>query len=133
MSPRGRGERDLATLLRTLQPRLEEGEWVFVTVDGLPTGIAALATFQESEGLSAVVRREDADAQGLSYELVTAWISLTVHSALDAVGLTAAMSTRLADAGISANVVAARHHDHLFVPFSRAEEALRLVRGLREE
>jgi len=116
-----------------MQPRLEDGEWVFVTVDPVAAGVRELATFREAEGVSAVVSRKDADAHAWTYGLVTAWISLSVHSALDAVGLTAAVSARLAEAGISANVVAARHHDHLFVPVSRAEEALGLLRDLGRE
>lgn len=130
MTTAGFGERDLPTLLRTMRPRLEDGEWVFVTVEPASAGVRALATFHEAEGLSAVVSREDADAHAWTYDLVTAWISLTVHSALDAVGLTAAVSARLAEANISGNVVAARHHDHLFVPLSRAAEALDLLRDL---
>ncbi|MGB7448710.1 MAG: ACT domain-containing protein [Ornithinimicrobium sp.] len=130
MTSPGAGEHDLKTLLRTMQPRLESGEWVFVTVDDVPDDVEALATFRETEGLSAVIRRESADAHHLPYDLVAAWISLTVHSALDAVGLTAAVSAQLTAADISANVVAARHHDHLFVPLSRAVEAVQILEDL---
>ena len=122
-------ERDLGRLLRGLRPHLQDGEWVFVTAPRpLPGG--ALASFAEPEGLSLVVRREQADAAGLPYDLVTAWITLTVHSALDAVGLTAAVAGQLTEAGISCNVVAALQHDHLFVPHSRAREALVLLEQL---
>jgi len=129
----GAGEHDLATLLRTMRPRREGGEWVFVTLEEVPAGVRALATFQEAEGLSAVVRRDDADAHAWAYDLVTAWVSLTVHSALDAVGLTAALSAALAEAGISANVIAARHHDHVFVPLPQADEAVELLHRLGAE
>ena len=51
-------------------------------------------------------------------------ITLTVHSSLEAVGLTAAIATELAGLGISANVVAAYYHDHVFVPCAQAEQAV---------
>jgi hypothetical protein len=70
-------------------------------------------TFTEEEGLTVILSQEEADAAGLAYDLATEWITLTVHSALDGVGLTAAVSEALAGAGISCNVAAAAHHDHL--------------------
>lgn len=130
MSQDRTGERDLNTLLQSLEPRLENGEWVFVTVDTVPDGITPLATFLEAGGQSLLVRRGEAEAAGLSYDFIGAWISLTVHSALDAVGLTAAVAGQLASAGISCNVVAARNHDHLFVPYEDAQRALGLIEKL---
>jgi hypothetical protein len=124
------GERNLNRLLQSLEPRLNKGDWVFVTVDLVPVSITPLATFRESEGLSLLVRRDEADAAGLPYDFIGAWISLTVHSALDAVGLTAAVAAQLATADISCNVVATRHHDHLFVPHEQAERALGLIEQL---
>jgi len=123
-------ERDLALLLGGLRPELRDGEWVFVTAGRPPDGVEPLASFAEDEGLSLVVRREQADAAGLPYDGVLAWIALTVHSALDAVGLTAAVAGQLAAAGISCNVIAARYHDHLLVPHVRAHEALDLLQQL---
>jgi uncharacterized protein len=124
------GERDLNTLLQSLEPRLEDGEWVFVTADVVPDGMTPLATFLEVEGQSLLVRRDEADTAGLPYDFIGAWISLTVHSALDAVGLTAAVAGQLSAAGISCNVVAARNHDHFFVPYERAQHALGLIEQL---
>ena len=111
------GERDLRTLLGSMEPVLRPGAFVFVVVpdDALLDALAPEATIRESEGLTAVVRREHADALGLPYDYIAAWITLRVHSALDAVGLTAAVSTALADADISCNVIAGYHHDHLLV------------------
>jgi uncharacterized protein len=114
------GERDLRRLIEDMAPDLHPGEYVFLA--GEAPG--AVATVREPEGPSAVVARAEADAAGLEYEFVAAWITLTVHSALDAVGLTAEVAARLADAGISCNVVAGARHDHLFVPADRAAEAL---------
>ena len=84
----------------------------------------------EPEGTSIVVTQDDADASGLAYQYVAAWITLRIHSALDAVGLTAAISTHLARNGISCNVVAGYHHDHLFVAIEDADRALESLRGL---
>jgi hypothetical protein len=77
--------------------------------------------------LSIVVSQQDADDLGLEYEFVAAWIVLRVHSALDAVGLTAAVSSRLAEDGISCNVIAGLRHDHLLVPVDRARDALQAL------
>ena len=84
----------------------------------------AQASVVEPEGLSLVVCQEDADRLGLRYDFVARWIMLTVHSSLSAVGLTAAVSAALAEVGISCNVIAGRHHDHLLVPAARADDAL---------
>jgi uncharacterized protein len=122
-------ERNLDQLLATMEPVIVPGEFVFVSVSE-GTIPDALATVYEPEGVTHVLRRHHADALGHHYEFVAAWIMLTVHSALDAVGLTAAVSGVLADAGISCNVIAGLHHDHLLVPTDRADESLRLLRSL---
>lgn len=128
----GAGERDLEALLRSLSPRLQDGEWVFVTAQAAPPGVVPLATFVETEGTSLVVTREQADAAGLSYDFVGTWISLTARSALDAVGLTAAVAGKLAAAGVSCNVIVAFHHDHLFVAHGQAQYALVLLEQLAD-
>ncbi|MET9438591.1 ACT domain-containing protein [Streptomyces sp. NPDC006551] len=126
-------ERDLTRLVAGMRPELNPGRYVFVTVDGpAPAGLAPVATVAEREGLTLVVRQEEADRAGLAYDYVAGWITLRVHSALDAVGLTAAVARALADAGLSCNVVAGFHHDHLFVEQARAEESLAVLRGLSE-
>ncbi|MEU9121506.1 ACT domain-containing protein [Streptomyces sp. NPDC048506] len=127
------GERDLQVLLRGMRPELHDGRYVFTTVPGaVPAGLAPVVTVAEPEGLTLVVRQEEADRQGLDYDYLAAWITLRVHSALDAVGLTAAVATALADAGLSCNVVAGFHHDHLFVPHAAADEVLRRLGALAE-
>jgi ribosomal protein S18 acetylase RimI-like enzyme len=123
---------ELATLLRTLSPRLNPGSYVFASVDAtVPRGADAVVTVQEDEGLTVVLPRERADGLGLRYDYVAAWITLEVRSALEAVGLTAAVSRALAAADISANVVAGVHHDHVFVPHHEADRALEVLAGLR--
>jgi len=128
------GERDLRRLLDTMRPELNPGRYVFTTVDGpMPAGLTPVVTVAEDEGLTLVLSQEQADAAGLSYDYVAGWITLRVHSALDAVGLTAAVARELAErGGLSCNVVAGFHHDHLFVPFERAAEAVALLVELAE-
>ena len=123
------GETDLVLLLRYLEPRLDDGEVVFVSTVQ-PLDVPARAVLHEDEGITHVVARADADRLGLTYDFVGAWITLAVSSALDAVGLTAAVATALADAGISANVLAGYHHDHLVVPHARAADAVAVLKRL---
>lgn len=125
------GVGDLEELLLTMRPEARNGEFVFVTADA--DGFTPEAMIREDEGTTLVLRRADADAAGLSYEFVAAWITLTVHSDLAAVGLTAAFSTALADAGISCNVLAGFHHDHLLVPADRRDDALEVLAALSEQ
>lgn len=125
------GERDLRNLLKGMRPELNPGRYVFATVEGgVPTGVSPVVTVSEQEGLTLVARLEEADAAGLAYDYVAGWITLRVHSALAAVGLTAAVAQELADAGLSCNVVAGFRHDHLFVPYERAQEAVGLLDDL---
>lgn len=125
------GERDLRTLLSGMRPELNPGRYVFTTVDGaIPPGVTPVVTVAEREALTLVVPLEEADAAGLAHDYVAGWITLRVHSALEAVGLTAAVAQELAIAGLSCNVVAGFHHDHLFVPHERAEEAVALLQDL---
>ncbi|MBB4893631.1 hypothetical protein FHS39_002662 [Streptomyces olivoverticillatus] len=125
------GERDLRKLLGSMRPHLDPGRFVYAVVDGgVPEGVRPVVTVAEEEGLTLVVRQEDADAAGLEYSYVAGRITLRVHSALEAVGLTAAVAQALAEAGLSCNVVAGFHHDHLFVPYERAAEAVGLLERL---
>jgi len=128
------GETDLTALLASMQPELQEGLFVFAAVrqdDPMPAGILPIMTFRESEGLTLVLPKAEADRAGLVGDFPCRWIALAVHSALHAVGLLAAITRSLADAGISVNAVSAFHHDHLFVPEARAEEAVALLTSLR--
>jgi hypothetical protein len=126
------GETSLTTLLRSMSPQLNAGEYVFCTLrDGrLPSGLEVLGSFREQEGLTVIVDRATAECAGLSFDYVAAWITLNVHSALEAVGLTAAFATALGKAGISCNVIAGYYHDHLFVGLADAERAMHVLRDL---
>lgn len=125
------GERNLGVLLRTMEPRLAPGDYVFRTFlhgEGPPPG--AIGTFREAEGWSAILRLDTVDPEGRSGAGSFRLITLEVHSSLQAVGLLAAVSTALARAGIACNVVSAFYHDHLFVPAAAAERALAVLRTL---
>lgn len=127
------GITELGQLLASLQPELQDGEYVFCTVDGPHSEyvhLDPLATFREAEGLTLVLREAAAREAGLPFEGTFRRITLTVHSSLHAVGLTAAVAGRLTEDGISANVVAAYHHDHVFVPSERAVEAMTVLEAL---
>jgi hypothetical protein len=122
-------ERDLARLIAGMAPRLDPAPWVFVAAPApLPGGLMAV---REDEAVTSVVSPEQARAAGLADGPVFRRITLTVQSSLEAVGLTAAVATALAAEGIAANVVAAFHHDHVFVPAERAEDALACLKRLR--
>lgn len=126
-------QNDLAAQLAQLSPRLNAGEFVFLTLkEHLPAMVRPLAYFHEWEGESVVMRVEQAETIGLKYGSSYAWITLDVNSALESVGLTAAVTGALAKAGIPCNVIAAFHHDHLFVPFADRERALDILKHLQE-
>ena len=125
--------RDPQAMIAQMSPLLDEVRWCFVTVSDPGQAIElmprALATFREEEGLSLIVPADaahDAELAAAPYSRII----LQVHSALDGVGLTAAVSSALADAGIACNVVAAFHHDHIFVPDEAAGQALAILERL---
>jgi uncharacterized protein len=125
------GITDLGRMLATLDPTVREGEFVYATfATDPPAALDAEATIREQEGITLVLRRETADAAGIGYEFVASWITLTVHSSLAAVGLTAAFSAALSDAGISCNVLAGFHHDHILVPSAQRDTALAALQEL---
>lgn len=123
------GVRDLAQLLRRLEPVRRPGDFVVVSTTS-ENSLPALATVDETEGTTLVLERHEADAFRLGHTGTFAWITLTVHSSLEAVGLTAAVATALADRDIPCNVLAGFHHDHLLVPSERADEAIAALREL---
>lgn len=121
------GITELEQLLKSMQPQLVDSEFVFCTVSGALVDYVSLnpvATFIEAEGLTLVLEKSVAQNAGLQFEGTFSQITLTVHSSLEAVGLTAAVSAKLADKGISANVIAAYYHDHIFVQSAKAQVAL---------
>lgn len=123
-------EHDLGRMLAGLEPQLRPGTYVFARTDAVPEGLRPAVTVAEDEGLTVVCTREQAEAAGWESGFTAAWITLRVHSALEAVGLTATVSAALADAGLACNVVAGYHHDHLFVSAGEGERAVALLRRL---
>jgi hypothetical protein len=107
-----------------MQPVLQRGEYVFCTASTIPSGIDALCFFREREGWTLILSRAEADQRQLTYDGTWAWITMTIHSSLQAVGFMAAIARTLADAGISCNAVSAYYHDHLFVQYTKAEQAM---------
>lgn len=126
------GEQNLALLLKGMAPILNEGDYVFCAIDDLQSVNAdeLLLTFREKEAITIITRKEVADNNNLTYFSVMAWITLSVHSSLEAVGLTAAFSAALANEGISCNVVAGFYHDHIFVSKKDAERAVAVLAQL---
>ena len=125
----------LTQLLATLMPKRTEGVYIYTTVPAEQEirDIPVVGLFQESEGVTLIVSEAFAQTNALPILFRAAWITLTVQSDLAAVGLTAAVSAVLADAGIACNVVAAAYHDHLFVPLERADDALHCLQMLQEK
>lgn len=126
------GETNLAWMLASLDVERRDGSFTFVTGDHPSLGGHAVATIVEAEGMTTVVDVDVARAAGLAVDFEAAWLTLTVASALEAVGLTAAFSSALADAGIACNVLAGFHHDHLLVPIDRVDEAVAVLRSLSD-
>jgi len=126
------GITNLSQLLKHMQPALNNGEYVFCTVDDISNIDVKhiVALFKEAEATTIILPKQLADKMQLPYTYVAAWITLHVHSSLEATGLTAAFSTALANAGISCNVVAAYYHDHIFIPYNDAAKAMEVLTAL---
>jgi uncharacterized protein len=124
---------DLALLLASMRPELHPGTWAWCALPpGTATdGLDAVATMREAEATTVVVDERQARARGWPVAFRSAWITLTVHSDLAAVGLTAAFARALGEAGIACNVIAGVHHDHLFVPVARADDAMAALQKLQ--
>lgn len=130
------GESDLRRLLASMTPRLLPGAYLFATLKSgvpIPAGLEPVMQFREREGLTLIVTEEGAKASGLAGTFRCRMITLDIHSSLEAVGFLAAITARLAAAGMGVNPVSAFYHDHLFVPAERAEEALDILRRLAAE
>ena len=121
-------ETNLTILLRTMEPELFPEPYGFAVWDGA-LSFRPFATIAEAEGLTVVAPLAEMQAAGMTSD-PWARISLTVHSDLAAVGLTAAFAGALGAEGISCNVIAGYHHDHLFVQWDRRGDAMAALRAL---
>ena len=120
-------ERDLRTLLSTLDVVRRPGTFVYVQRplgEVAPAGVRAMI----DEGTSTTYVVDVESAPDAPFR--AAWLTLTVHSALEAVGLTAAVAGALAAVDIPANVLAGFDHDHLLVPEELADDAIAAIRAI---
>jgi hypothetical protein len=130
------GEENLQKLLQNMTPTLDEQDYVFITTEKSLKEIShlnPLGSFIEEEGLTLILQKDTAKSEGLKFDGVFKKITLQVHSSLDAVGLTAVVATKLKKDNISANVVAAFYHDHIFVQSALSEKALNSLKELTLE
>jgi uncharacterized protein len=114
------GETDLATLLKNMQPLCDRRMFVCSSIDEVKykqLQIVPVGIFRETEGITIVASKDDADLEALLYNEIWALITLTIHSSLTAGGFLAAITQKLAAAGISVNAISAYYHDHLFAPY----------------
>jgi hypothetical protein len=126
--------KDLDQLIKSMEPILNPGVFAFVSVHNEETlkSVKVIASILESEGYSAVIAESDALSLELPILFRAAWITLTVNSDLQAVGLTAVFAGALGKAGISCNVIAGAYHDHIFVPIEHAEDAMKVLKALQQ-
>ena len=127
-----KGITDLQHLIKNMEPVLNEGEYIFASVPDISKipRDKTICEMIEKEGRTVVLKKEDAETFGLPFEFVAAWITLNIHSALEAVGLTAAFATALGENNISCNVVAGFYHDHIFVEVKDKEKAMEVLWGM---
>lgn len=123
------GEKDLQKLLKSMKPEHNSGDYVFCSVEKLEQiNLNEIEMFfKEKEAITLILKKEIADKLKLDYSVVMSWVTLSVHSSLEAVGLTAAFSKALSENEISCNVVAAYYHDHIFVNKNDVEKAMKIL------
>ena len=126
------GETNLAQLIKGMTPKLNKGDYVFATVDDISkiNRIDTICEFKEEEGVTLVIEKHKADELKLDYKYIAAWITLKIHSSLEAIVLTALFSTELTKNNISCNVIAGYYHDHIFVDQKDSKKAMHVLSKL---
>jgi len=122
-------------MISGMTPKLRAGTFVFITTDDPAVGASlssdAISVFAEDEGMSMIIPIELAKRAGLNVDHPMRCITLNVYSSLEGVGLTSAVSAALGDAAIPCNMVAAFHHDHVFVPSDMCDQAMQVLTSLQ--
>lgn len=120
------------TILKKLNPKLNNGEYVFCSVNNIEKieSNKIIGSFKEKEGVSIILSKKEAINLRLSYSFIAAWITLRVYSSLEYVGLTATFSNALSNNGISCNVISGYYHDHIFVNINDKDKAMNILKNL---
>ena len=126
------GEVQIDTLLKNIDPEINLGEYVFCSVYNLKNinFKDVVVYIKEKEGFTLVMEKNKAISLGLDFEFISSWITLNVHSSLNAIGFNSIISNSLSKNNISCNVIAGFYHDHLFVNKNDAKRAINILKNL---